>query len=122
MIFLANLNRPNASQLEKMQQEAYDRVNEMHRRSQAIVQGEPPPPPPENPPPPSKPSFSPQSQNPFQDFFKNIFPHGENVGNLASMWDFKIDEEKALIGIIIYILAKNKADPKLIIGLGYLLL
>ena len=33
-----------------------------------------------------------------------------------------IDEEKALIGMLIYILYKQGADVKLLLGLGYLLL
>ena len=34
----------------------------------------------------------------------------------------KIDEEKALIALLIYILYKQGADIKLLLGLGYLLL
>ena len=34
----------------------------------------------------------------------------------------KIDEEKALIGLLIYILYKQGADIKLLLALGYLLL
>ena len=40
-------------------------------------------------------------------------------GNLG---DIKIDEEKALIGLLIYILYKQGADIKLLLALGYLLL
>ena len=40
-------------------------------------------------------------------------------GNLG---DIKIYEEKALIGLLIYILYKQGADIKLLLGLGYLLL
>lgn len=34
----------------------------------------------------------------------------------------KIDEEKVLIGLLIYVLAKNGSDIKLLLALGYLLL
>lgn len=44
-------------------------------------------------------------------------------GPLSELLDgFNISEENALIGILIYILAKNGADVKLLLGLGYLLL
>lgn len=52
-------------------------------------------------------------------------PHSSSLlsgllgGNLG---DIKIDEEKALIGLLIYILYKQGADIKLLLGLGYLLL
>lgn len=114
-------NQPSQSQLEKMQQEAYNRVNEMHRRSQAIVK-ENTPEPQVLPPKTSQNRGQSQSSTPFQEIFGSIFPQKETIEKLSSLWDFKLDEEKALIGIIIYILVKNKADPKLIIGLGYLLL
>ena len=35
---------------------------------------------------------------------------------------FDIDTEKAMIALLIYILWKNGADKKLLIGLGYLIL
>lgn len=41
---------------------------------------------------------------------------------LFNIAGIKIDEEKALIALMIYILYKNKADIKLLLGLGYLLL
>lgn len=41
---------------------------------------------------------------------------------LFNIAGIKIDEEKALIALMIYILYKNKADMKLLLGLGYLLL
>lgn len=89
-----------------MQEEAIRRVREMQRRSKNYVspQQESPPPPPEPPPP------KPQTAKPTGE--KPLF----NIGGIA------IDEEKALIALMIYILYKNKADMKLLLGLGYLLL
>ena len=79
-----------------MQEEAMRRVMEMQRRAQSYTA---PPPPPEPPPPePSVPD-----------------PVKELLG-------LELDEEKALIGLLIYILYKNGADIKLLLGLGYLLL
>ena len=92
-----------------MQRDAVNRVNEMHRRASQMVNQSPSPPP---PPPPQ-----PQQEKPTTAPVDNGF-----ISSLSKLVDFKIDEEKALIGISIYILAKNKADPKLLIGLGYLLL
>lgn len=56
----------------------------------------------------------------------NLFPKSggqTKKGPLSEILDgFNISEENALIGILIYILAKNGADVKLLLGLGYLLL
>lgn len=113
----------NPSQLEKMQKEAYERVSQMHKRSQEMVgssqQSPTKEPSVEKPAPTSSSDNKTHQQNGLNDILSTLFPQSNNLSN---MWDFKIDEEKALIGIIIYILAKNKADPKLLIGLGYLLL
>lgn len=92
-----------------MQRDAVNRVNEMHRRASQMVNQSPSPP----PPPPPQPQQEKTTTAPVDNGF---------ISSLSKLVDFKIDEEKALIGIIIYILAKNKADPKLLIGLGYLLL
>ncbi len=108
MIYLASYN---PQQMEKMQRDAVNRVNEMHRRASQMINPSNPPPPPQphnEEKPPEKPTSTPVD---------NGF-----ISSLSKLVDFKIDEEKALIGIIIYILAKNNADPKLLIGLGYLLL
>lgn len=108
----ADTNNENA--FRSMQQEAVRRVNEMYRRSREMVgqpqrQERPPSPPPA--PPPSVPADR-QPKTPDQ-------PISSLSGLLSA---FNIDEEKALIGILIYVLAKNGADVKLLLGLGYLLL
>lgn len=48
--------------------------------------------------------------------------HAEKKGALFDLAGIQIDEEKAMIALLIYILYKNKADMKLLLGLGYLLL
>lgn len=116
-----------------MQREAVNRVNEMHRRSRQMVMGqngfsqsrsEPPQEEKPEPAPPPKPENKPaahRSDNNFQGLISSLFSGGQGgLNKLLS--EFKIDEEKALIAMIIYILAKNGADVKLLIGLGYLLL
>lgn len=40
----------------------------------------------------------------------------------ALLHDFKLDEEKIILGILIYILAKNGADLKLVLALAYLII
>lgn len=48
--------------------------------------------------------------------------YAEKKGALFNLAGIQIDEEKAMIALLIYILYKNKADMKLLLGLGYLLL
>ena len=86
----------NDNNFNRMQEEAVRRVREMQRRSRDIAS--PPPAPSEPPPPKSSPL----------------------AGILSGVGH--IDEEKALIGLLIYILYKQGADMKLLLGLGYLLL
>jgi hypothetical protein len=100
-----------------MQQEAIRRVQEMQRRSKNYV-------------------GSPDSEQigKVQNDVRNTEPavkqeygdsdesyHDKNKA-LFNIGGIKIDEEKALIALMIYILYKNKADMKLLLGLGYLLL
>lgn len=136
MICLALYNSQNGynqQQLERMQREAINRVNEMQRRSQRMVNPSSPqqrqqPPRQEEasrnstPPPVMPPPTEPKHENSGFSQALGDFSKGGILEGLSGLWNFNIDEEKALIGIIIYILIKNKADPKLILGLGYLLL
>lgn len=107
-------------QFDRMRQEAIARAREMQRRAQIPINfsGQsrsesaptaPPPPPP--PPPPAAPAPPAQKQGGIGGILSSILGH-----------DTKIDEEKALIGMLIYILYKNGADVKLMLALGYLLL
>ncbi|EGC04173.1 hypothetical protein [Ruminococcus albus] len=81
----------------KMQEEAVRRVMEMQQRSRSAVGGDR-----QTTPPPQK--------DPPNDIFGGL------LGGI------KLDEEKALIALLIYILHKNGADIKLLLGLAYLLL
>ncbi|MBP0959920.1 MAG: hypothetical protein J5992_07325 [Oscillospiraceae bacterium] len=94
-----------------MQKDAERRVREMQERSKSLVKNEPPPPP---PPPPPKPQPQPQpihNETPVnKGFLEGILP------------DIKIDEEKALIIFLLIILARNGADMKMLLALGYLLM
>ena len=75
-----------------MQEEAIRRVREMQRRSRSIVGASP-----NSEPAPPKAEETPHTQN----------AHSP---------------QKALIGLLIYILYKQGADIKLLLALGYLLL
>ncbi|MCD8107234.1 MAG: hypothetical protein LUE20_04635 [Oscillospiraceae bacterium] len=101
------------SEFSKMQQEALDRMREMQRRSRTVVNSPPSPEPPPAPVSPPSPPIN-QPSRPTLDvnnLFKNILGDG-----------LKLDSEKALILMMLFVLYKNKADVKLLIALGYLLL
>lgn len=95
----------NDRSFDRMQREAINRVREMQRRAQSY--SEPPPPPDSREPMPAP-------KKPAAESFQ---------GALVSLFkDIKIDEEKALIALLIYVLYKNGADTKLLLALGYLIL
>lgn len=114
------------SQFNAMQEEAIRRVREMHRRSQSMVgpsSGDSRGQAQENT------SAVPAGNEPAENRSDGSVKRSNTTsggllgsllgGNLGSL---KIDEEKALIGLLIYILYKQGADVKLLLGLGYLLL
>ena len=89
----------------RMQEEALNRLREMQRRSRPAVNQ---PKPPQSEPKP-QPQPKPQSP-PRPDALKSLFG------------DIKIDSEKALILLMLFVLYKNNADLKLLLALGYLLI
>ena len=89
----------------RMQEEALNRLREMQRRSRTAVYQ---PKPPQSEPKP-QPQPKPQSP-PRPDALKSLFG------------DIKIDSEKALILLMLFVLYKNNADLKLLLALGYLLI
>ncbi|MCD7785663.1 MAG: hypothetical protein LUH18_08875 [Oscillospiraceae bacterium] len=98
------------SDFSRMQQEALDRMREMQRRSRTVVNPPPEPTPVPNPPPtPPQPAFQPNLN--VNNLFQNILGDG-----------LKLDSEKALILMMLFVLYRNGADIKLLIALGYLLL
>lgn len=85
-----------------MQEEALRRVREMQRRAQQAAA-------PESPLPlPAKDSEAGGAEG-----------RGKKLFSLGGI---EIDEEKALIALMIYVLYKNHADMKLLLGLAYLLI
>ena len=90
----------------RMQEEALNRLREMQRRSRTAV----------NQPKQSQPDPKPQPQQP-----KSQSPPRPDA--LKSLFgDIKIDSEKALILLMLFVLYKNNADLKLLLALGYLLI
>ncbi len=94
---------------DRMQREAIDRVREMQRRARNVPSGNAPKAPPK-----------PEATPPQQVVHNSPKPQTGSVSELLS--GIKIDEEKALIGLLIYVLYKNGGDIKLMLALGYLLL
>ncbi len=91
-----------------MRRDALRRVQEMQRRSKALV----------SPEEPQKPE---NRQRP--DLLGSLLGgSGAKSKELFELAGVHIDEEKALIGMLIYILYKQGADIKLLLALGYLLL
>lgn len=106
-----------SQEFNKMQQEALARVREMQKRSQTYVEPEPPP---QSPPPTAhKPETSGLSG--LSGLFSS---QGQTAKDLVGklLKDIHIDEEKAIIALLIYVLYKNGGDVKLMLALGYLLL
>ena len=94
------------SDFRSMQEEAVKRVMEMQRRSRSYTQ---------------EGGMSGMSNS--SETANTAGAVGLNGLNTQSVADYSGgDEEKAMIALLIYILYKNKADMKLLLGLGYLLL
>lgn len=110
MICLASYD---GTDFDRMRQEAVARAREMQRRAQGLVGGQSVQQPEQRQPSP-----------PHEERSADTQQHTPVGGILSSLLgsDSKIDEEKALIGMLIYILYKNGADVKLMLALGYLLL
>lgn len=99
----------------QMQEEALKRLREMQSRSRTAVNRPQPPPPPQHDhphhnPEPHHENRRPAQSAPPQDIIKSL------------LGDVKIDSEKALILLMLFVLYKNKADMKLLLALGYLLI
>ncbi len=95
-----------------MQKDAERRVREMQEKQKSIANNNcNPPPPPPPPPVPTHETMPIHKENPVnKGFLEGILP------------DIKIDEEKALIIFLLIILARNGADMKMLLALGYLLM
>lgn len=100
---------PYNGEFNKMQEEALERLREMQRRSKTAV-NTPPTRPQSSPRPPEQPRPPASAPARRQDIFSTLFG------------DMKIDSEKALILLMLFVLYKNKADIKLLLALGYLLM
>ena len=91
----------NVNEIDRMRRDALRRMQEMQRRAGGLPSPAPPPPVQQAAPPPGEPG---------------------RKGGLFNLAGIAIDEEKAMIAMLIYILYKQGADIKLLLALGYLLL
>ena len=114
---------PNSEAFGKMQEEALRRLREMQRRSRSIVGASQPGSQPEANAPPQRPAqpqairpnvhsgSQPENANPLGDIIKSILGDG-----------LKLDSDRVIIMLLLFVLYKNGADIKLLIALGYLML
>ena len=105
-----------AESFEDMRQEAIRRVMEMQQRSQGLTGSDGRQ---TDAGAASGANASSGGSSPLQSPLQ-ASPSAGKLTDLLSGLD--IDEEKALIALLIYILWKNGADKKLLFGLGYLIL
>ena len=105
-------NFPQSS-FDAMRQDAIRRSREMHRRAV------PPPPPEIPPPPPESEHIEPPPRHPPE--LPPTPPPEQMPPELFSLFT-KWDSDKILIGAILYILWKEKADTALLLALAYILL
>lgn len=104
--------------VDRMKQEAVRRVQEMQKRSRSVLgersesAGNTA----------EKTHTQQQAQGGIDSLLGSLLGKKSSGGKLFDVAGIPIDEEKALIGMLIYILYKQGADVKLLLGLGYLLL
>ena len=104
--------------VDRMKQEAVRRVQEMQKRSRRVL-GERS----ESAGNTAKKTHTQQqAQGGIDSLLGSLLGTKSSGGKLFDVAGIPIDEEKALIGMLIYILYKQGADVKLLLGLGYLLL
>lgn len=113
----------------RMQEEAMQRLREMQSRSRTAVNRPRESPPPQQGQRQSSQHGSQQSnwqnrQEPRPNLQQNFQQSSQQTKDplKALLSDMKIDSEKAMILLILFILYKNKSDPKLLLALGYLLI
>ena len=109
-----------------MQEEAVKRVKEMQKRSRNVIET------PHEPEEKNSDSNAVSNENqnagtnkqspPLSSILGTLMGNSRKSGELFNLGNIKIDEEKALIGMLIYILYKQNSDIKLLLALGYLLL
>ena len=106
--------------VDKMKQEAIRRVQEMQKRSRSVLgeRSESAEKTIDN----DKAENEQHKQDGIDALLGSLLGRRSSSGALFDVAGIPIDEEKALIGMLIYILYKQGADVKLLLGLGYLLL
>ena len=114
----------NSGDLDRMRSEALRRMREMQRRAEAA--GFSPPPQEKSAVPKGNAGGSPHgSAADLRSLLGSVLGGsrpGEGGEGLFRLGGMVIDEEKALIAMLIYILFRQGADVRLLLALGYLLL
>ena len=102
--------------ISRMKQEAIRRVREMQKHSRSVLGG--------HSESAEKANINDSSQEQNSNETGSLLGSllGSSGSKLTEIAGIPIDEEKALIAMLIYILYKQGADVKLLLGLGYLLL
>ena len=101
--------------MSRMRLDAIKRMQDMQRRAQRAQQQEG-----SDAPKPSPPPRSGDLGSLLGTILKP--PGGGHGGNTFNIGGIAIDEEKAMIAMLIYILYKQGSDVRLLLALGYLLL
>lgn len=110
-----------------LRDQAMRRMRQMHASANPVQSDAPPNNSQNNnvqmPNPQPKSNFQRHAASPLSNFFNSLAGFGAQKNSGKSILDeLNIDEDKAIIGILIYILYKNGADIKLMLALGYLLI
>ena len=110
-----------------LRDQAMRRMRQMHASANPVQPDAPPNNSQNNniqtPNPQPKSNFQRHTASPLSSFFNSLAGFGAQKNSSKSILDeLNIDEDKAIIGILIYILYKNGADIKLMLALGYLLI
>ena len=119
----------DSNDMQRMQQDAIRRVQEMHTRAQQSLNRIPEPPRPAEPapkrtapPPLSRPGHSQAQQAPPAQISREP-PDGGQETSLAGLFDGLLqDGERTLILVLILLLVSEKADTSLIFALMYLVI
>lgn len=121
----------SSEEFSSLREEALRRMRQMHSASHSSrppAEASPPQevysPPISPPPPPPEVHKDPgrSKASPFSEFLGSLAGIGGQRESRSLFDELNIDEEKAIIGVLIYVLYKNGADIKLMLALGYLLI
>lgn len=110
-------NSYSEAEMSRMRQDALRRMQDMQRRAQDAGFR------PADPPPPAQNGGSRRRGRDIGSLLGSVLGGAQKDGEgLFKIAGIAIDEEKAMIAMLIYILYKQGSDVRLLLALGYLLL